>query len=397
MTMDVVGLQWFLFSSVNIMAIIHTSGATSLKYNTSMLLKLWLFFLTFALVSLTYTINFTLGLQDISRWIQLIIGMNVFYVYLKKKWISFVYISNVIIGVLFVELLYLLLPLFLNLYSLGFETLTKGILTPGLFNGLTGNKNIAIASVMVKLPFVVYKIKSKKLVFSFITIILVVLSIISMLLISARASYISFILFTIFTSVFGIFYFKTSLRNKILLYFLPLIISYIIGFSLGNALVPSDSSTSLSNKISSISFTKSGSSGRTLLWSDALSFAKDHPLLGGGIGSWKIESAPYWNIHGDLYLMPYHAHNDFLEITAELGFLGGLLYFIIFSRLIFLFCKKIINNSTLDTAFFLSCFASLGIYLIDALFNFPMERYIMQITLCILFAVGMYLESKKLI
>ena len=29
------------------------------------------------------------------------------------------------------------------------------------------------------------------------------------------------------------------------------------------------------------------------------------------------------------YVVPYHAHNDFLELTVEIGILGGLAYFLL--------------------------------------------------------------------
>ena len=53
------------------------------------------------------------------------------------------YITNVVIGILFIETVYILIPLFISLYVNGFET--EVVLNPGLFNGLTGNKNIAKA------------------------------------------------------------------------------------------------------------------------------------------------------------------------------------------------------------------------------------------------------------
>ena len=94
--------------------------------------------------------------------------------------------------------------------------------------------------------------------------------------------------------------------------------------------------------------------------------------------------------------MNFHdAHNDFLEITAELGILGGLLYILIFGRLIYVFLLRIKLDNSENSLFYFLCLASLGTYIIDALLNFPMERYIMQIMICLLFSVGAFLESKN--
>ena len=82
------------------------------------------------------------------------------------------------------------------------------------------------------------------------------------------------------------------------------------------------------------------------------------------------------NIGAD-YLVPYHAHNDFLEITAELGLLGGLSYFMIFV-IVALTLLKLFFNSNFKLHFFVIGSAFI-VYVIDALLNFPIERPIMQI------------------
>ena len=392
-TMDVVGLQWFVFSVINLLTIAIIIPRITFSKKPTIIITLWGVFIFFAILSTTYSINFSLGLQDVSRWCQILIGMVLLNYFLKKNRLSFMYITNVVIGILFIETVYILIPLFISLYVNGFET--EVVLNPGLFNGLTGNKNIAAASVMIKLPFVLYKLKHLNTKNSFMAVVLIVLSILSVLFIAARASYISLLLTTTVFIIGGLLYINGSYKNKIVFYFVPVVLAYIIGFTLGNKFIKSGSASSLTNKVESISFTREGSSGRTLLWSDAISFIKDHPVIGGGIGSWKIESAPYWNIHGAQYLVPYHAHNDFLEITAELGIFGGLLYVFIFVRLIYLLILRVKLNNSENSLFYFLCLASLGTYIIDASLNFPMERYIMQIMICLLFSVGAFLESKN--
>lgn len=392
-TMDVVGLQWFVFSMINLIGVTAILPKIRWTNKPKTIVALWIVFVLIALLSTTYSINLSLGLQDISRWSQVIIGIILLKYFFQENILSYDYLTNVILGFLFIESIYILIPLFVNLYVNGFGM--EVALSPGLFNGLTGNKNIAAASVMIKLPFVLHKLKNLNIKSSIVAVVLIILSILSVLFIAARASYISLLLTTAVFLVGSLFYIKESYINKTIYLFGPLVLAYIIGFGLGNKFIKSGSASSLTNKVESISFTREGSSGRTLLWSDAISFIKDHPITGGGIGSWKIESAPYWNIHGTEYLVPYHAHNDFLEITAELGILGGLLYVIIFSRLIYLLVIRIKSNRSEKTLFYFVCLASLGTYFIDALLNFPMERYIMQIMICVLFSVGAFIESKN--
>ena len=48
------------------------------------------------------------------------------------------------------------------------------------------------------------------------------------------------------------------------------------------------------------------------------------PLLGVGIGNWKVRFLQYENSYSPHYIYMYKNHNDFLELTAEVGILGGL-------------------------------------------------------------------------
>jgi O-antigen ligase len=68
-------------------------------------------------------------------------------------------------------------------------------------------------------------------------------------------------------------------------------------------------------------------------------------------------------------------HNDFLQMGAELGFLGLLVYMSIFGFLLIkVFTSYMAKNDIL--IFLLGI--SLLIYLVDAMFNFPIERTISQ-------------------
>ena len=75
------------------------------------------------------------------------------------------------------------------------------------------------------------------------------------------------------------------------------------------------------------------------------------------------------------YVVPYFAHNDFLEILVETGIFGFisfvLFYFFIFKRnynQLILWIK----NQADYTSIFLMCF--LIIFILDSNINFPMDR-----------------------
>jgi len=378
-TMDVIGLQWFLFSVLNVLFFLYSYFTLGLKFNFRPPLKIFILLLCFMFISITYSSNMTLAIQDFSRWLQVFCMAWLFSIHFSNSKISTIVIAKFFFFYLFIEINWILLPLYYELYLNGFEIINAVSIDPSVFNGLTGNKNIAAASVAVKVPCALYLLNSKKYLWKFLGSIAVILSIISIAFISARASFISLGLIMFFTLFHGFFY-----KQRRISFYSFFIISVFTGFLLSYLFLPKVDGSLITKKIASISFTDNGSSGRTILWENAIDYGLKHPLTGGGLGSWKIESAPYWNTHGSNYLVPYHAHNDFLELFAELGFIGFFLYLILFIVLAFKFIENSILSKSSNSSFYFFCTLSLGAFFVDSVFNFPMERTIMMIPFAVL-------------
>ena len=76
------------------------------------------------------------------------------------------------------------------------------------------------------------------------------------------------------------------------------------------------------------------------------------------------------------YIVPYHAHSDFIQLGAELGIIGFLLYLSIFILTTY-YGYKVIRFSRLSSnlrIFIFIALTSLGTYVIDASLNFPIAR-----------------------
>ena len=130
---------------------------------------------------------------------------------------------------------------------------------------------------------------------------------------------------------------------------------------------------------------------RLNFYKTAIQSIGDNPLLGIGIGNWKIKSI---DLSKDIivsYRVPYFAHNDFLQFLAEIGILGGLcfIFYIFYPILISLFRSLKSRNFNIDFLIFLIFLK----YIVDSMLNFPIERPINYIYLC--FTIALFYQSKK--
>ena len=137
---------------------------------------------------------------------------------------------------------------------------------------------------------------------------------------------------------------------------------------------------------------------RLNFYSQALNHIIENPFFGAGIGNWKIKSIDTnkKNIVG--YQVPYHVHNDFLELAAELGLIGLGIYLL----LLYTGFKKVILNTwnivfsktnlVQSHGIWITTFLYLTVFLIDSNLNFPFARPIVIIILIIVLA---FLASNK--
>ena len=89
---------------------------------------------------------------------------------------------------------------------------------------------------------------------------------------------------------------------------------------------------------------------RLNFYSTAVESISMNPLFGIGVGNWKIVSIKYSKDIIKEYRVPYFAHNDFLQITAEIGIIE--VYFIYFYFLsVFNFSTLYIKKQNLISTF----------------------------------------------
>ena len=95
------------------------------------------------------------------------------------------------------------------------------------------------------------------------------------------------------------------------------------------------------------------------------------PLIGLGLGSWKIKSVDTDKENILSYVIPYTVHNDFLENAVELGLIGLILFMLIFYYPV---KYSISDYFKSNDPFTLCLIAIMIIYIVDSNLNFPAIR-----------------------
>lgn len=251
-----------------------------------------------------------------------------------------------------------------------------------LLRGFAGNININANSIAIKLLGVYYLLyKSKKKHFVIFSLITIALGYIALFILLSRTAFLSIFLTTI---MFLVWMGKTYLRKSLMIILLMAISFLFVQTSLN-----SQNSNEITDRISSITYNDEDDSvnQRLRYYSHAFKSISVNPIFGIGIGNWKLKSIDYDSKDIDGYTVPYHAHNDFLQIAAEIGIIGFIFYLLIFLIPIFNLIKKILKRNLSD--FELIIFLMITSYLIDSSLNFPIARPISH--LFIIFTLVTYI------
>ena len=128
------------------------------------------------------------------------------------------------------------------------------------------------------------------------------------------------------------------------------------------------------------SFSTLSERGRLVMWKAGLEMVKERPVTGFGAASYKIYVSKYEGrvLHSPGYTdYPYQmtkdAHNDYIQIWAELGIFGLLVFLLTIALSLafgYSFAKE---KNTQERIMFFGLLAALAGYAVHAFFNFPMK------------------------
>ena len=374
---DKIAPQWLYLSILNFVSgiyLFHNRKKFSYRFFSVLSSGMGICYISFVLwasLSYFYAINPTEVLVNIVRHFNtlfMLLSLAIFLYNIRNKNSL---VSFAITVILSIEV-YAVLNQFLEMYR------TTGIISSAELKGVTANRNITAFSIAIKLPYVLYLIfVSRRFLFKILYSLLIFLGLFCLSIIESRASFLAAGVIGVLLFLWSAYlsYKEKSLKHMFLnLYYLTPMFFAIIA----NQAYTSEKGADALSRAATISFsTQDGSVNQRLrYYEDVLTHIMNNPILGVGIGNWKLTSIDYDKKDISGYIVPYHAHSDFIQLGAELGFIGFFLYLFVFIfgayYIYIILFRSNLNSEVKLFIMMLAC--SLGVYGIDANLNFPIAR-----------------------
>jgi len=397
---DKIAPQWLAMTGLNLVSVLvifYYKKTISKTITASLVAAIsitYIGFIFWAAFSYFYAINPTEVIVNITRQLNVLLMMLCMGILLFEMKQKPVFISWVITLILSIEV-YSVLNEALNMIS------NTGIISSGNLKGVTANRNITAFSLAIKIPFTLYLIlRLKKVSFKLLLGGLIFLSLVSLTMIQSRASFIAIGLIFINYTALNIYLYlrKGKIISKLLqagYFILPLLFALII-----NQTIIADKGADAISRAATISLsTNDGSVNQRLrYYQDVLLHMKSNPIFGAGLGNWKLKSIEYDSKDIMGYVVPYHAHSDFIQLGAELGIIGFFLYLGVFLWAVY-YVYILIRYSQIiieEKVFLFLLLTALGVYSIDANLNFPIARpQVLVVWATIIALVMIYYQKHK--
>ncbi|MFL6209351.1 MAG: O-antigen ligase family protein [Pyrinomonadaceae bacterium] len=111
--------------------------------------------------------------------------------------------------------------------------------------------------------------------------------------------------------------------------------------------------------------------GRAQFWRGTIEVIKAHPVIGAGLGAFGVAYPRYDPLHGELRLE--QAHNDYLQILADAGVLGGVLALFFVAALGRMGLARLNSADKFRRGTAAGALAGCGAVLVHSFFDFPLH------------------------
>lgn len=252
--------------------------------------------------------------------------------------------------------------------------------------GFTGNINITAFSIVYKIPFLIYFIDKQTNLFKVVfSSLILFISSIDIFHLNSRGAILSLIIIITSYPIF-IFIEKRQKYKLFIIIFIIFSATYTTNYFAGTDRV--------NERVKTISVsTEDGSvDQRFRFYNQIKNYFLENPFKPLGVGMYKLKSIEFDKENISKYIVPGHAHNDFLEILIELGVIAFLSFLFIF---VLLFRLAFNNFFRKNRTIFYPIGLFLIIYFLDSNLNFPITRPISFIFFCFISSLTINLDESS--
>ena len=395
---EYLGSQWLYLMMVNFIVVgfiysqKDTYQSAIRSVFSSALIWVYLTLAMWALFSWLYALNATETLVCLVRLataISILLNLSILF---YQRTSELRYVALIAAFFLLVQSAISLLYFFKGSSEL---TFTELVLTMRLN---AGNKNIYAASMVVNIPFVLLGIYFYKNAFRIFYAGVFLMAAITIFLLNSRTALVALAMSSVAYLLVCIIAFSKeksipSLAARLLIVTLTFGMAVISSqvatnyakFSFNDGSSNAGQFGTVEQRVASIgSEGDESTQARFRLWASAWDYAQKHPFMGCGFGNWKLASIPYSREYNDGLIVPIHAHNDFVEYFAELGFPGGILYASLFLFFAVYGIRTYLHNPlSEDSVFTIFSLIAVVAFAIDSSLNFPKEEPMNQMMLAV--------------
>ena len=391
LSFDRVYPQMFIVSIINIIAFTHIIKIFNFKEFVSTFkhkkhFLSFFFVIIISIISLLIANNFAEGLVSLIKLINLFLAYCFIIIIAFSRKFNF-YNYFIIVTVL---------SLFIESVIINFQVIESVIINGNLlgrsntYAGFGANINISSFSVLIKSIVPIYLLFNyKSRIIKSISCFLLASSFLTVMLLMSRAAIIALLLVFISILLLSVFV------NKKKYYFASglLILSLFISMFSYNIINEKNAYNIIGERFSNVTNPMADGSvnERLSFYTTSARSIIDNPILGIGLGNWKIKSIDLSKDIIKSYRVPYFVHNDFLQTAAEIGIIGGLCFVFYILYPFWISFKKTIKHFQFNLDFLI--FLIFLVYIVDSMLNFPFDRPINFIYL--FFTIILFYKSEK--
>lgn len=322
--------------------------------------------LIWTLISLSWTTNIPESMDTFSQWIACSVIFFAVYNLIKSS-----FDTSVLMASVFCSLIYLVLIGMIQFFDNTFSLYNQVISPAGTF----GNKNMFSDYLVITLPVCFYffaiGVNNYRLYLQILSAVTFLGGVLLITLSKTRAGIVTFpLLFIIFIG--GLIYLNYQSKNQLTRYLFskqknillitstvlfPILLTLVMlfhksdGFSVADFKArivsifkfPDQDKKALNSELKDTQITPVSDSTtiRWIAWRNTIEMIKSKPLTGFGLNNWQIHYADYRRaFYNDPTYQPglilAQVHNDFLQLTVELGLIGlGLFSWFVIGLIVF--------------------------------------------------------------